>query len=80
MQPSDRLSFELADNGVAHVRLTRGDKMNALDPAMFDAIIAAGEHVRTLSGLRAVVLSGEGRAFCTGLDMASFTAAPSGEA
>lgn len=77
MQPNDRLSFELADNGVAHVRLTRADKMNALDPAMFDAIIEAGEHVRTLSGLRAVVLSGEGRAFCAGLDMASFTAAPS---
>ncbi len=76
MQPNDRVSIELQDNGVAQVRLTRADKMNALDPAMFDAIIAAGEALRTMKGLRAVVLSGEGKAFCAGLDLASFTAGP----
>lgn len=71
-----RTAIELADNGVAQVRLTRPDKMNALDPAMFDAIIEAGERVRTMSGLRAVVLSGEGRAFCAGLDLSNFSATP----
>ena len=60
------------ENHVAHVLLDRADKMNALDDAMFEALIAAGEHVRTLTAVRAVVLSGAGRAFCAGLDLASF--------
>lgn len=68
---SDRVSVTM-DGGVADVRLTRADKMNALDGAMFDALIAAGEELKTRKGLRAVVLSGEGRAFCAGLDMGSF--------
>jgi enoyl-CoA hydratase/carnithine racemase len=69
----DRVSIDLAD-GVADVRLTRADKMNALDPAMFDGIIQAGSELAAMKGLRAVVLSGEGRAFCAGLDMTSFAA------
>ncbi|TMM46162.1 crotonase/enoyl-CoA hydratase family protein [Qipengyuania marisflavi] len=79
MEPNDRISIDLGSNGVAQVRLTRGDKMNALDPAMFEAIIDAGQALRDMPGLRAVVLSGEGRSFCAGLDLASFTAAPGDE-
>ena len=48
--------------------------MNALDPAMFQALIETGERLKTEKGLRAVVLSGEGRAFCAGLDMGNFAA------
>jgi enoyl-CoA hydratase/carnithine racemase len=70
---TDRVSIELKD-GVADVRLTRADKMNALDPAMFEGIIAAGDELAKMKGLRCVVLSGEGKAFCAGLDMASFAA------
>ena len=69
----DRISIDLKD-GVADVRLIRANKMNALDPAMFDGIIQAGAQLAEMKGLRAVVLSGEGRAFCAGLDMASFAA------
>ena len=69
----DRVSIDLKD-GVADVRLIRADKMNALDPAMFEGILAAGEQLRGMKGLRCVVLSGEGKAFCAGLDMASFAA------
>jgi enoyl-CoA hydratase/carnithine racemase len=58
--------------GVADVRLDRADKMNALDPAMFDALVETGRGLISLPGLRAVVLSGEGRAFCAGLDMGRF--------
>lgn len=72
---SDRVSVSIKDH-VAHVRLNRPDKMNALDPAMFEAIIATGLELRETSGVCAVVLAGEGRSFCAGLDMASFTAAP----
>ncbi len=60
------------EGGVADVRLVRADKMNALDEAMFDALVATGERLKTEPGLRAVVLSGEGRAFCAGLDMGNF--------
>ena len=69
----DRVSIELKD-GVADVRLIRADKMNALDPAMFEGILEAGAQLATMKGLRCVVLSGEGKAFCAGLDMASFAA------
>ena len=67
---NDRVSITV-ENHVADVRLTRADKMNALDPAMFQGIIAAGEELAAMKGVRAVVLSGEGRSFCAGLDMAS---------
>jgi enoyl-CoA hydratase/carnithine racemase len=69
---SDRVTITTRD-GVADVRLNRPEKMNALDPPMFEGIAAAGRSLETMAGLRVVVLSGEGRAFCAGLDMGSFT-------
>jgi enoyl-CoA hydratase/carnithine racemase len=68
---NDRVQVTI-DDGVADVRLVRADKMNALDPAMFDALVTAGERLKHEAGLRCVVLSGEGRAFCAGLDMGNF--------
>jgi enoyl-CoA hydratase/carnithine racemase len=67
----ERVTITIED-GVADVRLVRADKMNALDNAMFEALVAAGERLKTEKGVRAVVLSGEGRAFCAGLDMGNF--------
>ncbi len=67
----DRIRVTMTD-GVADVRLNRPDKMNALDPAMFEALVQTGERLIDEPGLRAVVLSGEGRAFCAGLDMGRF--------
>ena len=74
----DRIALTLHDDGVAEVRLNRPDKMNALDAAMFRAIVEAAERLRRMASLRAVVLSGEGRAFCAGLDMQSFQRMGSG--
>jgi enoyl-CoA hydratase/carnithine racemase len=68
---NDRVTISIED-GVADVRLARPDKMNALDNAMFEALVGAGERLKTERGVRAVVLSGEGRAFCAGLDMGNF--------
>lgn len=67
----DRIRVTM-NQGVADVRLNRADKMNALDQAMFDALIETGQGLIRQPGLRAVVLSGEGRAFCAGLDMGRF--------
>ena len=74
---NDRITVDLKD-GVADVRLVRIDKMNALDDAMFSALIETGEALKTRPGVRAIVLSGEGRAFCAGLDMGNFAAMASG--
>src|SRR5271155_2725469 len=73
----DRVAISIVD-GVADVRLVRADKMNALDAAMFEALVAATERLSREKGLRAVVLSGEGRAFCAGLDMGRFAAMKEG--
>jgi enoyl-CoA hydratase/carnithine racemase len=68
---SDRVTCSI-DGGVADVRLNRPDKINALDPAMFEALVETGAALAANSSVRAVVLSGEGRGFCAGLDFGSF--------
>lgn len=70
---AERVRVDVADS-VAHVCLARPDKLNALDGAMFQAIVEAGRALAADASLRAVVLSGEGRAFCAGLDFPSFQA------
>jgi enoyl-CoA hydratase/carnithine racemase len=60
--------------GVADVRLARADKLNALDADMFAALVEAGETLAADRSVRCVVLSGEGRGFCAGLDLALFEA------
>jgi len=74
---SDRVSLSIVD-GVADVRLVRSDKLNALDAAMFEALVATGQGLATDRSLRAVVLSGEGRGFCAGLDVLGFAGAKRG--
>lgn len=69
----DRISITMLDGGIADVRLIRTDKMNALDPAMWDALAQAVDELKATAGLRVVVLSGEGRAFCAGLDLSSLS-------
>ena len=70
---SDRVSLAIVD-GIADVRLNRPDKLNALDQAMFQAIVESGEALKADPAVRVVVLSGEGRGFCAGLDFGSFQA------
>ena len=68
---SDRVLTTIED-GIADVRLNRPDKLNALDGAMFQAIVDAGESLKGDRSVRVVVLSGEGRGFCAGLDFSAF--------
>jgi enoyl-CoA hydratase/carnithine racemase len=67
----ERVRVSVDAQGVAEVALARPDKMNALDPSMFRAIVDAIAQVRADARVRAVVLHGEGRAFCAGLDKGS---------
>ena len=77
---SERIEITRHPDGVVELQLNRADKMNALDPAMFDALIEAGERLQADAALRAVVLAGRGKAFCAGLDMQSFARMAQGAA
>lgn len=64
---------------VAEVILSRSDKMNAIDIPMFEALIKAGNEVNKDASVRCVILRGEGRSFCAGLDLSNFTPDPNAE-
>ena len=74
---TDRVTTTIT-NQIADVRLNRADKMNAIDPAMFTEVGAAIDALADRKDVRCVVLSGAGKAFCAGLDMASMAAGGSG--
>jgi enoyl-CoA hydratase/carnithine racemase len=67
------------DGAVAHVRLNRPDKLNALDTAMFEGLVAAGKQLMSEPEIRAVVITGNGRAFCAGLDFSQFARIAKGD-
>ena len=67
----ERVTVEIVD-GIADVRLNRGDKMNAMDGPMFTALIETADRLAKTEGLRVVVLSGNGPAWCAGLDFSGF--------
>jgi enoyl-CoA hydratase/carnithine racemase len=75
--PADRITVVVADH-VATVTLNRPEKHNALDVAMFEAILATTEQLGGEPGVRAVVLHGAGPSFCSGLDIASLMSGESG--
>jgi enoyl-CoA hydratase/carnithine racemase len=65
--------------GVADVRLNRPDKINALDVPMLRALVDTGEQLKDDPSVRVVVLSGEGRGFCAGLDFGNLQAMAGGD-
>ncbi len=65
-------------DGIAHVRLTRPDKLNALTLDTLHELIATAHELRRDKSLRAVVISGQGSSFCAGLDFASVLKSPAG--
>ncbi len=71
---SDRVTLTV-ENHVGIVKLNRPDKLNALDEAQIDAILAVAADIQADASIRAVVLTGEGRAFCAGIDVGNFTTA-----
>lgn len=71
-----RVTIERTVDGVAHVQLSRADKRNGLDLPMFEALLAAGDALARDTSVRAVVLSGQGEAFCAGLDFKAFMSRP----
>jgi enoyl-CoA hydratase/carnithine racemase len=68
----DRVRVQVGANGVATVTMVRADKHNALDHAMFEGLMNAAAQLADDTSVRAVVLHGEGKSFCSGLDITSF--------
>lgn len=68
---NDRVRIDVHEH-VATVTLDRAGKMNAMDPAMFDALPAAAAEVEARGDVRAVVITGAGGNFSAGIDIAGF--------
>lgn len=66
-----RVQISPLGNGITHVLLSRPSKLNSLDLPMFESIASAASTIRNDKDCRVVIMSGEGRAFCTGLDAKS---------
>lgn len=71
----DRVTLE-QDQSIARVGLSRPDQFNGLDLDMMYGLVEAARRIRKLPGVRAVILHGEGPAFCAGLDFARVTRQP----
>ena len=76
---SEVVRVEVADR-IATVTLNRPEKLNAVSPQVFAGLAEAGRRIAADDDVRAVLLRGEGRAFCSGLDTASLQAFGSGQA
>ncbi|MCQ9385215.1 enoyl-CoA hydratase-related protein [Brevibacterium moorei] len=63
----------LREDGVAHVRLNRPERLNSLTAEVFADLVEAGTALRGRAEVRAVALTGTGRGFCSGLDMGEFS-------
>ena len=64
----DTIKFDVADN-VATITLNRPERLNSMPPAMADDVRAALDWMGVL-GARALLITGEGRGFCSGADLA----------
>lgn len=72
---TERVLIEIK-NQIAYVTLNRADKFNGLDMPMFDALAKAARQLKQNLSIRAVILRGEGKAFCSGLDVQSVSRNP----
>jgi len=79
MTNQERVRVTVDDRGVAEVAMVRADKLNAIDAAMFKGLIGAIGQLRNDKRVRAVVVHGEGKAFCAGLDTGRFQEMGSGQ-
>jgi enoyl-CoA hydratase/carnithine racemase len=59
------------DNGVATITLSRPERLNAFTLRMMDELLGLFEQVDRDDSVRAVVVTGEGRAFCAGADLST---------
>ena len=66
----EHILHDVSDH-IATISLDRADKLNAYTPEMGEEVVAAFEQARTDDDVRVVILTGEGRAFCAGVETSS---------
>lgn len=71
------VEYRLLSNGIAMVRLNRPEKHNALNMDMFLQISDTAQRLKKDRSVRAVIVTGAGPDFCTGLDVKSVLTKPS---
>ena len=70
LKPLETLLYSVED-GVATITLNRPEKMNAFTTQMRDELVAAFDETDADDAVRAVIVTGSGRAFCAGADLSS---------
>lgn len=65
----ETIKFELREDGIGILTLNRPDRLNALSLQMMEDLHQIFDHLMTNLDCRVVIMRGEGRAFCTGLDL-----------
>jgi enoyl-CoA hydratase len=65
----DSLEQNLDDNGILTITLNRPDKLNALNSDILQALAEIFTSARTNEKVKAVLLTGKGKAFCAGADI-----------
>ena len=75
---NDALQISI-ENHIAHVRLNRPDNHNAIDGPVMNGLLQFARQMMQPGAVRVIVLSGNGKSFCAGLDMSSFAEMSSGE-
>lgn len=68
MSVHNTIVFSVSDN-IAHLRLNRPHRLNAIDSVMLDELDAVMSQVQNDLDIRALVISGEGQSFCSGFDL-----------
>ena len=71
----NRVLLDIQD-GIATVTLNRPDKYNGLDMPMFEGITRVARQLKKDRSVRAIILKGEGEAFCSGLDVKTVSSNP----
>ena len=76
----EAVKYEVREN-IARITLNRPEKMNALSHALWDDMFAAFDEAENDPEVRAVILCGAGRAFCSGWDLKGsyYTTGPVGQ-
>jgi enoyl-CoA hydratase len=65
---TETVIYEVKEN-IARITMNRGDKMNALNHALWDDLLAAFAEAENDPEVRVVILCGAGRSFCAGWDL-----------
>lgn len=67
--PYETIRYEVNEDGILLLTLSRPDKLNAFTVQMCDELVDAYRRASLDDSVRAIVVTGEGRAFCAGMDL-----------